>query len=166
MSDNGELQEQVGAVLGRVPSGVFILVAGDGTGRTTGMLASWVQQAAFAPPMVTIAVNAKRYLNDWLAESPEVVLNLVAETQGKLLGHFGKGFEPDEEAFEGLSTETSSNGLPVLTDTLGHLSGRVANRIEAGDHVVYAVEITGGASGPGLADGKPFVHIRKSGFNY
>ena len=43
-------------VLGRVPSGIFILTVGTGD-RATGMLASWVMQAGFEPPMVTVAVK-------------------------------------------------------------------------------------------------------------
>src|SRR3954470_14756244 len=62
-----ELQKSVGAVLGRTPSGLFVISAADADGRETAMLASWVQQASFSPPMVTVALNRKRYLNDWLA---------------------------------------------------------------------------------------------------
>ena len=67
MSDS-DLQSRIAPVLGRIPSGVFILVAGDGTGRRTGLLTSWVQQASFEPPQVTIAVNKSRYLIDWLQD--------------------------------------------------------------------------------------------------
>lgn len=156
----------IGPVLGRTPSGLFILVAGDGTGRTTGMLASWVQQASFDPPMVTVAVNAKRYVNDWLKDSPAVVLNLVGESQSTFLKHFGRGFEPDQPAFEGLETTEATNGLPVITSALGHLAGRVVETMPTGDHVLYAVEIESGASGSALETELPFVHVRKNGFNY
>ncbi len=40
----------IAQVLGRIPSGIFVLTVGDDTGRETGMLASWVQQASFDPP--------------------------------------------------------------------------------------------------------------------
>lgn len=165
MSDNGDAKSTIGPVLGRTPSGLFVLVAGDGAGNTTGMLASWVQQASFEPPMVTVAVNAKRYVNDWLASSPEVVLNLVGESQSNFLKHFGRGFEPDQPAFEGLETTPASNGLPVLATSLGHLAGRVLDRLTTGDHVLYAVEIESGAD-HALDTEAPFVHVRKNGFNY
>ena len=54
---NDPTTQAIGAVLGRVPSGVFILTASDGQGKETGMLASWVQQAGFDPPCDTVAVN-------------------------------------------------------------------------------------------------------------
>lgn len=156
----------IGPVLGRTPSGVFILTAKHTDGRETGALVSWVQQASFEPPMVTVAVNRKRYLNEWLAASPGVVLNLVAETQKQFLKHFGAGFGPEEPAFQGLNVNRTSSGLPILADALGYLEGMVCSQLETGDHVIYAVEIVSGGCGPEFDAGKPMIHIRKNGFNY
>ena len=62
--------------------------------RATGMLASWVMQAGFEPPMVTVAVRQGRYVADWLAAGEPFVLNVVGDEQKHWLKHFGKGFEP------------------------------------------------------------------------
>ena len=160
------MQEQIGTVLGRIPSGVFILTACGSKGFETGMLASWVQQAAFDPPAVTVAVNKKRYLNDWLTMESGVVLNLVGESQKQFLGHFGKGFEPDEPAFEGLSIDRSTLGPTILKDALGWLEGTVADSLDAGDHMIYLVRLTGGGASDQLETERPFVHIRKNGSSY
>ncbi len=160
------LRERIAPVLGRTPSGIFVLTASDGEGRETGMLASWVQQASFSPPMVSVAVNRRRYLHDWLKKSPHLALSIVAESQSRFLKHFGRGFEPEEPAFEGVNIIRGETGLPVLADALGYLEGRVIGQGEAGDHVVYFVEIIGAGSGENIATHKPMVHIRKNGFNY
>ncbi len=159
-------KDQVGPVLGRIPSGLSILTAQSPDGDQTGMLASWVQQASFAPPALTIAINAKRYLNDWLVDGAVVALSLVGESQMQYLSHFGKGFEPGVPAFEGLSTELTSSGLTVLSETLGWLEGTVTGSVDGGDHRIYVVEITAGSPGELLETEKPFVHIRKNGFGY
>jgi flavin reductase (DIM6/NTAB) family NADH-FMN oxidoreductase RutF len=159
-------RDLIAAVLGRIPSGMFVLTARAADGRETGMLASWVQQASFDPPMVTVAVNRKRFLHDWLTGSPQVVLNLVGEGQKQFLKQFGAGFGPDEPAFDGCDLQRSENGLPVMAGALGYLEGRVTGRMEAGDHVVYAVEITAAGAGPDFAKGAPWVHVRKNGLNY
>lgn len=80
-------------VLGRISSGIYILTAGTGK-RATGMLASWVMQAGFEPPMVSVAVKSGRYLAEWLTAGEPFVLNVVAEKQFDLLKHFGSSFEP------------------------------------------------------------------------
>lgn len=158
--------ELIGPVLGRIPSGVFILTARSHQGEQTGMLASWVQQASFDPPALTVGVNRKRYINDWLSEGTAVALSLVGESQKQLLAHFGKGFEPGEPAFTGLATETTPAGLQVLTESLGWLEGTICDSISGGDHQIYVVELTAGMPGAKLETEKPFVHIRKNGFGY
>jgi flavin reductase (DIM6/NTAB) family NADH-FMN oxidoreductase RutF len=165
-TQDAPLRDTIGKVLGRTPSGVFILTCSDGAGHETGMLASWVQQASFDPPMVSVAVNRKRYLHDWLAAAPRVALNLLGESHGRFLKHFGRGFEPDEPAFEGVATARSAAGLPILSEALGHLEGVVSSVTEAGDHILYLIEITSAAAHDELATVKPMVHIRKNGFNY
>lgn len=158
--------DPIAAVLGRTPSGIFVLTARAADGRETGMLASWVQQASFEPPMVTVAVNRKRFLHDWLAGAPQILLNLVGEGQKQFLKQFGAGFGPDEHAFDGCSLTKSPGGLPVLADALGYLEGRVTGQLETGDHRVYAVEITSAGVGPDFTKTAPWVHVRKNGLNY
>lgn len=161
-----DLLSDVATVLGRVPSGLFILTAKGPDGAETGLLASWVQQAGFEPPTLTVAVNKSRYLNDWISESPRVAISVVGESQKRYLGHFGRGFEPDEAAFESLDIARTSDGLPVLSDCLGWMAGDVTGSVDAGDHRVYAVTITESAAGPRLSDEKPWVHLRKNGLGY
>ena len=163
---SSEIQESLGPVLGKIPSGVFILTAGDGQGNATGMLASWVMQASFQPPMLTVAVNDSRYLNEWFKESTDIVLNLVGENQTGFLKQYGKGFGPDEPAFDGLETTQSDAGIPILSTAIGYMEGQIVNSISAGDHQIYLVEITKGKLNQSESQSSPMVHIRKNGFNY
>lgn len=158
--------EAIGGVLGRVPSGVFILVAGDGSQRKTGLLASWIQQASFEPPQVTVAVNKSRYLNEWLKDGAAVVINQIAKGDSVLFRHFGKGFEPDVDAFDGVEVQDSSNGLFQLKQSMASMEGTVVSQMEAGDHHIYLVEITGAVPHEDPADFDPFIHVRKNGFSY
>ncbi|MCA9090143.1 MAG: flavin reductase [Planctomycetaceae bacterium] len=158
--------DQIAAVLGRTPSGLFIVTARNAEGQETGLLASWVQQAAFDPPAVTVAVNRKRYIHTWLADSPRLAFNLLGESQKNFLGHFGKGFEPGEPAFEGLHIDRTPTGLPVLSDALGWMEGDVIGSLEAGDHIIYLVQLTAAKAGSDLESHKPWVHIRKNGLGY
>lgn len=166
MTKHTPSRDHIASVLGRTPSGLFVLTARAADGRETGMLASWVQQASFDPPMVTVAVNRKRFLHDWLADSPGIVLNLVGEGQKQFLKQFSAGFGPDEPAFDDCELKKSASGLPVLADALGYLEGRVTGQLETGDHVVYVVEITSAGTGPHFAKTAPWVHVRKNGLNY
>ncbi len=165
MSDS-DLQSRLAPVLGRVPSGVFILVAGDGSGRRTGLLASWVQQASFEPPQVTIAVNKSRYLIEWLKSGSPVTLNQVSKGDNLLFRHFGKGFDPDADAFQGVDLIPANNGLVALSSALATMEGTVCGHVDAGDHRIFLVTITYAIVHKDLAQFEPFVHVRKNGFSY
>lgn len=158
--------EAIAAVLGRIPSGLFIVTAGNLHNHETGLLASWVQQAAFTPPMVTVAVNAKRYLHDWLTERPVLALSQVADKQTSLLKHFGAGFGPDEPAFNDVPVTRGETGLTLLTEALCWMEGVVRGKLETGDHVIYAIEVLHAARGLQFDAATPYVHLRKNGLRY
>ena len=165
MSDS-DLQSRLAPVLGRIPSGVFILVAGNGSGEQTGLLTSWVQQASFAPPQVTLAVNKSRYLIDWLKDGSPVTLNQVPKGDNLLFRHFSKGFDPHADAFDGIDLVSSNNGLVALSAALSTLEGTVCGQMEAGDHRILLVTITNAIVHKDPTQFEPFVHVRKNGFSY
>jgi flavin reductase (DIM6/NTAB) family NADH-FMN oxidoreductase RutF len=149
-------------VLGRVPSGVFILTVGSGD-RATGMLASWVMQAGFDPPMVSVAVRKGRYVEEWMTGGAPFNLNLVAEKQFSILKHFAKGFEPDAPAFEGINVRHCARAVPILTDCLGHMECEPVTHCDSGDHRVFVAKVVRGSL---QHETPPMVHIRRSGKNY
>ena len=161
-----ESKQQIAPILGRVPSGVFILVAGNETDQRTGLLASWIQQASFDPPQVTVAVNKSRYLNDWLKPGSPVTLNQIKKGDGVLFKQFSKGFEPDVDAFAGVEVVKAENGLPLLTAAMASMEGCVVSSMDAGDHIIYLVNVTAAIAHQDATEFEPFVHVRKNGFNY
>src|SRR6516165_8796718 len=96
-----EEERLLAAALGRIPSGLFIVTAGR-DGCETGMLASWVQQCSFAPPMLSLAVKQGRYLAGWLTEGTAFTVNILERDQSDMIAHFGRGFFLGEPAFEGV----------------------------------------------------------------
>jgi len=150
------------SILGRVPSGIFILTLKHGE-QETGMLASWVMQAGFDPPMVSVAVRQDRYVAQWLAAGSPFVLNVVPQGAKSLLSHFGRGFDPGQPAFEGLRVERTSRGTPILSGTVGHLECEPAGHVDSGDHRVFLANVVGGRLD---SEVEPMVHIRNNGMRY
>lgn len=148
--------------LGRLPSGVYILTIGQGD-EATGMLVSWVQQAGFEPPMLSLSVKKGRPLSERLEGGEPFAINILAEGQTHYLKHFGKGFEPGEPAFEGLQLATTATGVPALADALAVLECRVATAADASDHRVLVADIIGGRL---QSTDAPMVHVRKRGDHY
>ena len=154
--------EQLGAAIGAIPSGLFI-VTSQQNGKTATMLASWVQQAGFNPPSVTIIVGKGRPIESFLTVGSPVVINIAEKGNGKIIGHFAKGFAPDIDPFDGLETATAPSGQPYLTEAIAYLDATVTGSLDAGDHSVILATIT---AGDRLRDGEPAIHTRKNGFKY
>lgn len=150
-------------VLGRVPSGLYILTARGPDGFETGMLASWVVQAGFDPPSVTVAVKQGRYIAEWLADGLPFNLNVLGEDQQSMLAHFGRGFDPGQPSFNGLEMAHCSRGIPILASSVGHLECEPGPVLSSGDHQIFLCRVVGGKQS---TDQRPMVHVRKSGKHY
>lgn len=152
---------QVGMAVGKIPSGACIATAAH-SGVRSGLLASWIQQIAFEPLMVCMAVKAGRPIEALIDGSDRFVLNVVGKNSQALFKRFAKGFGPGEDPFGDLALEESESG-PVLKDAVAHMECRVSAKHKAGDHNVYFAEVVGGAAS---REAEPFVHIRESGLSY
>lgn len=157
-----EAHRQLAAALGRIPSGLFILTARLAEAES-GILTSWVQQCAFQPPHISLALKRERPISAWLTEGVPFTLNILDDSQTDMIAHFGRGFALHEPAFEGLELERLEHGGPVLQEALAYLECRVRGRYPVSDHELFIAEVVGGRM---LSDAQPMVHTRKSGFHY
>jgi flavin reductase (DIM6/NTAB) family NADH-FMN oxidoreductase RutF len=155
-------QRSIAAALGKIPSGIFILTARRGEAET-GMLASWIQQCSFDPPLVTIAIRQGRHLGDLLSAGAALTINILDESQTDMVIHFGRGFDAGVPAFEGLEVQRRPDRPPVLSESLAYLDCELATRHSAGDHELFICKVLDGGV---LNEGRPMVHVRKSGFHY
>ena len=154
--------------LGRVVGSLCVLTARKGQGesaQTGAMVASWVSQASFTPPGLTVAVAKDRAVEALLHKGDRFALNVLAE--GRETGpmkQFLQPFAPGADRFAGLELEDSPNDQPLLPEALAWLDGEVKQRMECGDHWLIYAEVSHG----GLVDGEgtTAVHRRRSGANY
>jgi flavorubredoxin/flavin reductase (DIM6/NTAB) family NADH-FMN oxidoreductase RutF len=148
--------------VGRIVGSLCVVTTKHGD-ISSAMLASWVSQATFNPPGITIAVAKDRAIESMMHGGDKLVLNVLAEGR-QLRKHFMKSFAPGEDRFANVATEVADNGCPILTDALAYLECTVNNRMEAGDHwIVYAIADNGKVLNP---EGITAVHHRKSGNHY
>ncbi|BFM40268.1 diflavin flavoprotein [Synechocystis sp. LKSZ1] len=149
--------------LGRLVGSLCIVTTQQGDVKGA-MLASWVSQATFSPPGLTLAVAKERAIESLLYKNSNFVLNILAEGEHLgLMKHFLKPFGPGADRFEGIETETAQNGAPILKQALAYLECRVQDRLECGDHwVLYAATERGQL----LQEGVTAIHHRKSGSHY
>ena len=131
---------ELAAAVGRIPSGLFVVTVRRGDDETA-MLASWVQQCSFEPPQISLCVRRDRTVNDWLTPDAAFTVNILERDAKDLVGHFGRGFEAGEPAFEGVPVERPDGAPPVLSAAVAYLECRVVGRCAAGDHDLTRAEL-------------------------
>ena len=158
------LDSDLDKAMGRLSAGLYIITAKKGE-ITSAMLASWVSQASFEPPGLTIAVAKDRAIESLMQVGDKFVLNVLEEgNYQKLMRHFLKRFKPGADRFAGVNTQEANNGSPILSEALAYVECEVASRMECSDHwVIYSQVETGRVANP---DGLTAVHHRKVGNHY
>ncbi|WP_071518241.1 diflavin flavoprotein [Geitlerinema sp. PCC 9228] len=158
----GTLADRTSQAVGRIVGSLCVVTAKRGE-MSSAMLASWVSQATFTPPGITVAVAKERAIEALMYEGDKFVLNILAEGK-QVRRHFMKKFAPSEDRLSGLNIDTANNGCAVIVDALAYLECTVEQRMECGDHwLVYAVVDAGEVLD---SEGITAVHTRKSGNHY
>jgi flavorubredoxin/flavin reductase (DIM6/NTAB) family NADH-FMN oxidoreductase RutF len=154
--------DRTGQAIGRV-TGSLCVVTANYTDSPVGFLTSWVSQAGFNPPAVTIAIAKDRELECLAHAGEKFVLNILKEGR-TLRRSFLKPPAMDYDQFAGLATELATNGCIILVDAVSYLECTVQNRMDCGDHwLLYAVVENGKVLAPGSVTA---INHRKSGSQY
>ena len=154
-------EEGLRAALGRIPSGLYAVGAAH-EGRRLGMLCSFVEQAGFEPPMISVSLGKDRPLRDVLDRGGLFSVNILGAEDKRILAAFASGRE--EDPFAAFALVANGHGLPQLADALAWLACRPCGSVAAGDHVVYVAEVVEGCLHREGAE--PMIRVRKNGFAY
>jgi len=159
-----EARRGVARALGKVPSGLFILTARY-EDKTAGMLASWVQQVCFEPPMVSVAIAKGRSIMPLISGSRKFGLCQLRADEKVILRKFSaEDGDPSEDPFLGFEMAPDTElSVPILAQSLSHLECVVACHIDVeGDYDLFVGRVVAGRCG----QGDPWIHVRDDGFVY
>jgi 3-hydroxy-9,10-secoandrosta-1,3,5(10)-triene-9,17-dione monooxygenase reductase component len=159
-----ESKHAIGKALGKVPSGVYVLTATSGQ-QSAAMMVSWVQQASFVPPALSIAMAKDRPVRKLLdAGGVRLALCGLSMTDNALMKKYARGIPEGQDPFDGVPTARTPGGAIYLTEALTYLECRLVKTCDFnGDHDLHIAEITAAQL---LKDDKPFTHVRGNGFHY
>lgn len=156
-------KDRVGPALGRVTSGLYIATA-TVEDEPVGMLCSFVEQAAFRPPMLTIALTPDRRLAQMILENEQarIGVNVLSTENQNLIGPFAN--PNNEDPFAHVKLIPNEYELPQLEAALAFLVCECRQQMPAGDHIVYLFEVLDGElQERGL---EPMIRVRRNGFSY
>lgn len=164
MSNNESHHEDLGKALGRIASGVYIVTVRRGEHRQ-GLLATWIAQCSFSPPLVTLAVNKERPVLEHLEKPGSLfAVNILTKQNMDIFKAFARPHVEDEVRFSELAIADDTENGVVFNDVASALICRTHSTIDGGDHTLVVAEVTAGKTF--AAETEPMVHLRNNGFKY
>ena len=137
--------------MGRLPTGVTVLVAVAPEGGYIGMTASAVTSLSLDPPMVLACIGHAAIAHAALTTGRAFSLNVLAEDQEEVSRRFASR---DRQRFDGAGCAHTPAGLPRLPGVLASLELRRAALYEGGDHTI----VTGVVEWAWARDGAPLLY--------
>lgn len=134
----------------RFASGVCIVAAGEGEGRS-GMTVSAFTSVSADPPLVLVCLNRSAAAHGSLTEAAVYSINILAAGQSDLAMRFAGQHGVHGAARFDTRWQTSAQGVPVLGDCLQTLVCTPAALHEAGSHTLLVGQVIATKGGTGGA---------------
>jgi flavin reductase (DIM6/NTAB) family NADH-FMN oxidoreductase RutF len=132
------MQEKWIPAVGTMTYGIYVLTTHHEE-KINGMIASWVSQISYDPPLISVAVHPNRYSHHLIQQSGCFALHSLARIQMDFLSHF-KG--PDPEAkFATVQWKRGTTGCPILEDCMAWMECTVKATHKPGNHTLFIGEI-------------------------
>lgn len=126
------------AAFGQMTYGIYVLTTRFDD-IINGMIASWVTQVSYEPPLIMVAVHPNRYSHSLIEKSRAFVLHVLDRSQKDMLERF-KGPEPGKK-FHGIPWETGKTGAPILKNCMAWFELTVKKRHVPGNHTLFIGEV-------------------------
>ena len=142
--------------------GLFAVTVND-NGNGHGMLANWITQISFEPPMLALAVEQDSHVRRLIDMYGAFAVNVLESGQRDLAGQLGKTFAKHPDKFNEVVWKPGPvTGSPLMEAALGWVECRVAEEMPTGDHVLYVAEVVEAGV---QREGEPLT-LKEAGFKY
>ena len=141
-----------------------VLVTCRYKGKDNIITLDWHTPLSFNPMMYAISVGKTRYSLELIRKSKVFVVNFMGKDFEKEVLFCGRhsGRNCDKFAETGLKKEEAEKiDCPRIKEALGFLECKVANKVEAGDHILFIAEVVNSSL---KTKGKRLFHLFRDKF--
>ena len=150
------------AILDRFPYGIFVVACGDPDQDVTAIVATWLTQISFSPPLVAVSLEKDGIPAGEISRSGRFSISLVPGKGIALARAILKSGPRFVRAHRDAMFLNTPSGVPVLRGSAGALECHVKQLHEAGDHLLVVAEVAGGESAPSLE----MLSLKETGWKY
>lgn len=122
------------SAFGKMTYGIYVLTTAS-EDTINGMIASWVSQISYDPPLISVAVHPNRYSHQLIEQSNCFALHIVAKGHSDLLKRF-KGPDPLTK-FSDIEWRRGETGSPIIKDCIAWFECELVSSLAPGNHTVF-----------------------------
>jgi flavin reductase (DIM6/NTAB) family NADH-FMN oxidoreductase RutF len=153
---------EVRKVLQEMSYGLYIVGSPKSDGGHTAMLANWITQVSFVPPLIAVAVEHGSTMHEAIRSGRAFSVNILASGSSEIVRSFLKSPTATASAFSGWAFRVSPHGTPFLRDAQSCFECVVRGSADWGDHTLFVGEVSGTET---HGDG-PTLALRDTGLKY
>lgn len=133
------------AIMAAAPGPAAIVTAFDRQGAPCGLTMSAVCSVSLTPPLVLACLSLESATLTAIRETSAFTVNYLHEGAESLAMGFAR---KSSSKFDDVAWSRPANGVggPLLAERAAYAACRVANAIEAGDHIIIVGEVMEGAA--------------------
>ena len=124
--------------MGKMTNGIYLLTTAYKS-QVNGMIASWVTQVSYDPPLIAVAVHPNRLSHGIIENSGSFVLHVMKKSQKSLVMQF-IGSASDEK-FNGVEWQPGTTGCPLVKGCAAWFECNIFDRFQPGNHTMYIGEV-------------------------
>ena len=124
--------------LGKMIYGIYVLTTFHKE-EINGMIASWVSQISYDPPLIMVAIHPNRYTHHLIEQSGCIALHLLAKGHRGFLTRF-KSSDPKNK-FSAIQWVKGKTGCPILKDCAAYLECEVKTTYRPGNHTLFFARV-------------------------
>lgn len=148
------MNEQVSEALKKITYGFYIVTTRKSAEEmstrdedyVSAATVSWVSQASFDPPLVTVAIRKQSDLHETIEKSRIFAVNIVGKDDKNMLKPFAEKSQVEGNKINGFSFQNGETGAPILDEVPVYFECKVVEDITRGDHSIFVGEVVGGGT--------------------
>ena len=126
------------SALGKMTYGIYALTTAFEE-KINGMIASWVTQISYDPPLLMVAVHPNRYSHQMIKQSGCFALHVLDKNRKEFLKRF-KGPDPMAK-FSDIEWRKGKTGSPLIKDCIAWFECEVIESLDPGNHTIFIAKI-------------------------
>ena len=118
-------------------------------GARAGCLVGFATQCSIDPPHYLVCISQANHTEKVARGADVLAVHLLSADQRDVAELFGSETGDEVDKFEQCRWEEGPSGVPLLAGCPNRFVGRVADRVDLGDHTGYVLDVSDATTGVG-----------------